>query len=402
MGKDKAMLRLESALQRYNQAEQNQWQSNENAIDRQWQEDTWFSHFVKENEEYAKRMLQQFDLQQQQWQTQFDITNAYNDPSAQMSRLTAAGINPAAAIGNSGGLPSLGQSGAIPSSSSPSVAAPSGTAFGSHSVSPASSPSFSGIGQVAAEFSTIAQLASTLQQMSKAGLDIQRQETMLPREVENVVEDTNLKRQKSLLAEIEKNVAFVWSDKKAAADYNKIIADSYAAFTSGDLNKANELLSAANERLSSVQAESHSAQLPQLLANLKELQNVYKSEERKNKAVANASNAAATQSLSSAAYTDEMAKDVRLLRDGKLSEQVLSNAILRTENQLKSRENIRDIQTNEWQVWSIIQAAKKMGYATAEQLERWRIAVKENNSYEMRMILQEINQSIPTAILPIK
>lgn len=388
----------QAATQKEMQKEQNDWQSSENDKDRDWQELTWLDHFLKENEEYSSRLSQQ----QNQWQSQFDITNAYNAPSAQMARLKAAGINPSAMLGaGQGSLASFGQSSALPSSSS-SVTQPTPGAFGSHSVSPSPVPSFGGLSSVASSFSSVAQLADSLSKLKQVGLNTKRQEDMLPREVENVVEDTNLKRQKALLAEIETNVANAWLDKKAGAEFNKLVADSYAAYTLGDLNKANELLSSANERLVSLEGEIKAEQRPQLLANLKELQNVYKSEEERNRASAVASNAAAEQSLSSADYNKVITETERQLQEHKVSAQVLANAISRTQNQLLKRENIRDIETNEWKIWSIINECKKMGYATEEQLQRWRIAVKDKNSYELRLVLQEIQQVMPSVVVPIK
>lgn len=63
-----------------------------------------------------KLMRLQDELQGNRWQHQFDVTNQYNDPSAQLHRLQDAGINPlfdsGAGSGNSQATPSPSVSGA--------------------------------------------------------------------------------------------------------------------------------------------------------------------------------------------------------------------------------------------------------------------------------------------------
>lgn len=63
--------------------QQNQeWQSGENALNRQFQAD--------------------------QWQKQFDLTNAYNDPRQQALRLLGAGMNPAGTMEGAGAAAASG------------------------------------------------------------------------------------------------------------------------------------------------------------------------------------------------------------------------------------------------------------------------------------------------------
>lgn len=383
--------KAQSALQ----SEQNEFQSQENAKDRAWQDSSWLNHFLLENEEYARRL----NLQNEQWLNQFNIQNAYNNPSAQMSRLLAAGINPGAMMQNSG-LASLGE--ASSSLSSGSVSSPSTVIPGSHATSPASAPSFGGLSSTVASFSSIAQMAESIAKVKKTGADVKRIEELLPHEVENIIQDSNVKRETSLLTEIQKNVAFAWSDKKSAAEFNKLVADSYFAYSNGDLNKANELVAMANERLVSLESEIKVEQRPQLLANLKELQNVYKTEQKRNVSAAHASEASAEASLSSSEFSKEMSETERQLREGKVTEQILENGLRRLRNQLTRRENLRDIKTNDYQVWQIIENAKKAGYLSAEALENWKIAVKDNNSYVMRLILDAALKASPNVVVPLK
>lgn len=394
-------IQAQKEAQRELQNEQNEFQKTSNDVDRAWQEKTWIEHFLAENSEYAKRL----GLQQQNWKSQFDLTNQYNAPSAQMARLRAAGINPSAMMQNSG-LASLGSSSASPSASS--AAAPVGSAFSAHSVSPAPAPSFGGLSSAAQSFSSVAQMADSVAAIKRSGADVTRINALLPSEVETAANNAAISNQKRILSEIETNVAAAWLDKKAGAEFSKLVADSYAAFSSGDLSKANELLSSANERLVSLEGEIKAEQRSQLLANLQELQKVYETEQEKNRASAVASRASAVashasaeQALSQKEFNDVLAETERQLRSGKVTAQVLSNATVRIENQLKQRENVRDIATNEWQIWKILQECKRAGYMTAEQLQKWKIAVKDNDSYELRMILQEVNSALPSVVVPI-
>lgn len=384
------MIGMQKDAQSELQAEQNAFQSAENEKDRAWQEKTWLEHFLAENEEYANRLGLQF----QNWKSQFDIENAYNNPSAQMQRLLAAGINPSAMLQNSG-LASLGESSAQPYGGS--AAEPSGDAFSSHAVAPASAPSFGGLSSQAANFSSIAQMADSISKLQQVGLNAGRQAAILPVEVERAVNEAELARQKALLVEIEKNVSSAWLDKKAGAEFNKLVADSYAAYTQGDLNKANELVSQANERLVSLEGEIKAEQRPQLLANLKELQNVYRTEEQKNRAQSQQALASARQAESQVSLNEAITETENELRGGKVTAQVLSNGFQRIVNQIERRENVNQIRTNEWRIWQIIQEAKRAGYVTSEQLEKWKIASKDNDSYEMRLVLESILHSLPTS-----
>lgn len=385
-----AAIQQQAEAQSELQKQQNDWQHNENELDRSWQEQTWLQHFLSENEEYANRLA----LQQQNWQSQFDITNAYNSPSAQMARLRAAGVNPSAMLNNSG-LASLGQSAATPSASS--ATAPNGVPFAGHGVSPASAPSFSGLSSQAAQFTSIAQMADSVSKLQQVGLNTERQKAILGAEVKKAINEADLTNQKSIMQRIENGVAENWLDKKSSAEYQKLVNESYAAFTSGDLNKANDLVMQAQERLISLQGEIMAAKFPEELANLQALRKVYQSEQEKNVAAAAASYASAEQSLSSAEFNRENAETVRQLRAGQVTQQILANAMQRIQNQMARRENMRDIKTNDMQIYAILQQCEASGYATNEQLERWIIASKDDNYYELKIILGEINAAVQAA-----
>lgn len=387
-----AQKRAQSELQN----EQNMFQAAENEKDRDWQAETWLQHFLMENQEYAKRL----NLQQKQWQTQFDITNAYNNPSAQAARLLAAGFNPSAMMQNSG-LASLGLSSASPSAAS--SAQPSTSAMGSHAVSPAAAPSFGGLSSQAANFSSVAQMADSVSKLQQVGLNSDRQKAILQAEVDKALAEAALTQQKTILARIEAGVANNWSDKTAAAQYQKLVNDSYAAFTAGDLNKANELVAQANERLISLQSEIKAEMFPQELANLKALQDVYKSEQTKNYAAANASNASAVASYSQADLNSALYETENAIREGKVTAQILANGVQAVNYALQSRENERDLKTNEAKIFAIIEECRRQQIITLEEATKARLLSKDLSSYEFKVFWKDlVNKITPSITVPFK
>lgn len=97
MGQDTRYMHDEYAQILSNQRQQQDWQADQNQIDRDWQQAQW---------DY------QFDKETQRWFNQFDAENAYNTPAAQAQRLAAAGLNPSVIM-------SQGQAGAGLSSAPP-------------------------------------------------------------------------------------------------------------------------------------------------------------------------------------------------------------------------------------------------------------------------------------------
>ncbi len=93
-------------------------------------------------QEQQQHNIDMFNLEneanRENWQYQFDTTNAYNDPSAQVARLRAAGLNPSMAMqgGNAAGVASsssMGSASANPAGA-PQMQAPPPEAFSSPEV----------------------------------------------------------------------------------------------------------------------------------------------------------------------------------------------------------------------------------------------------------------------------
>lgn len=118
------------AAQKDMMREQNQWQSSENDKSRDFQRDLW--------------------------RYQFDLENEYNNPSNQIKRLMAAGINPAAILGQNGSAP-LGVPAANPSTATGMTVTPQQVTGFTH-------PNLANFG------STIAQLMEAAARVSDSNL----------------------------------------------------------------------------------------------------------------------------------------------------------------------------------------------------------------------------------------
>ena len=147
MGKERSNINLQYDRQYENQENQNAWQSAENNIDRQWQEDFWMTQFQLEKQQQELM----FEKENQRWIDQFNMQNEYNDPKKQVQRLLSAGINPAVYYQSITG----GNSSASPSGSS-GAGSPNPSGGSSHGVSPLGLLSPNGVSSDAMMFSSIA------------------------------------------------------------------------------------------------------------------------------------------------------------------------------------------------------------------------------------------------------
>lgn len=366
------------------QKRQNDFQSEQNQIDREWQETQWLKQFDMQNEEWYK----QLDAQQRQWMEQFDITNKYNSPKELVQRLLMAGVNPANALSQLSGM--AGLSSASPSASSGGSVASPGT-MGSHSVTP-SSFNAGGWEKPSAAFSSIAQLGDTVAKLASVGLDAKRQQALLDKEVENVVADTASKREQALITAIDRSLKETFGSEKLQAEIKKLYSDSYVAYSQGDLYKANELYTQAMEKLTSVQAEATEAQLPYLVSNLKQLGEVYKSQQASNYASAAASRSVV--SLNSA-----LAQTENDLRSGKIKAQDLANSFQTIANSLKNRENWRDAQSNHWQLQAIFNECKSKGFISEQEHQKALRAIKENDWFEVANAVETVSKLMPSFLI---
>ena len=266
-----------SDAQQYQQqmAEQNQkWQSEENEKNRQWQSD--------------------------EWTRQFNMNNAYNDPSAVASRLRQAGINPQVAFEN--GTSQYG-SGASPS-------APSGAS----GMSP--SPDYSGV--ITRGFQSMESLANRLKILNEArktGIESEYVGAKLDAETSKILSDMRLNDAESAAKEfaliIERQFARVRASKelrKLEADAIKSINEAYLAVSQG--NYYDE--AALNQ---SVQALVQYAYKHNLEVEGKSLEEQLKWLPAKLRAEVDELKARAAQERSEASYKSALAETENALRD---------------------------------------------------------------------------------------
>lgn len=176
-----------------------QAQREENQKDRDFQRSQWEREFAAQTE-----------FQRNFWKEQFEAENAYNTPTAQVARLQAAGINPAALVSQISGVSSAAAS---PSSSSPSPSSSSG----GHGLS-GSIPSALPMSTDAALFSSLAQLNDSLNNAAKVGLQANEQNVMLQRNAANVAADTNVKQQAAQQLNLQNSITATFGKDKMAAE----------------------------------------------------------------------------------------------------------------------------------------------------------------------------------------
>ena len=332
MGKEKSHLNLQYDRALQQQVQQQDWQHSENELDRQFQVEQW---------------NREFQAQQDEWTRQFNLQNEYNTPSAQVARLAAAGINPVAAfqsVTGSTGDASAGGSGSLPSPTPPS----------SHSVSSQGLASPTGLSSDAMMFSSLAQLADSVSKLGQTGLNAQRQQALLGKEIENVSADTEQKRQQAALTETNNAIQQVFGKQKAGAEVQRLIADSYKAYADGDYQKANKLLADSQTFLNNQQGNYNDKAMPILLTNLEKLGKLYD-------ASASERRAAAAEHGAQASYLGALTLTENALRDGKVKGLDLSNQLADLQKQMASRENVRDAATHEDKIHAIVTQCEQYG-----------------------------------------
>ena len=263
-----------------------QFQAEQNELDRAWQSEMQQEQFER-----------QAAWQEKFWQHQWDVESAYNSPLAQVNRLQAAGINPAAAL--YGGQAPTGNISAPSSPSAPNPSAPSGhSVSGGHGISPFS--------QVAGLFSSIAQLEQSKSQSNLNDTSAKILESKAPSEIRNVQAQEERERataraqqeQAALLA-INRSLAEKFGDDKSVAEINKLVSESYENYAKGNYDKAQTELTRVTEEIARLDWSYKSESLPTLLSNLKLLGDVYRSEAARN-------NAQATESYSQVSLNDQL------------------------------------------------------------------------------------------------
>lgn len=345
MGKERSNINLQYDRQLENQENQNSWQALQNEVDARRQQQIWLDQFINQSQQQEKM----FGLESERWQNQFDIQNQYNAPEAQVARLTAAGINPAALASQLSTGSSSASLGASTGASSPS---PSGS-FG-HNVTPGHLNNPVGVSSDAAIFSSIAQLNDSLSKLSQTGLNVERQKTLLGAELESLVTGTRSERASAEQTELQNLLTKRFGDSKVSAEINKMVADAYSASASGNLSKAKELTEAAINQATSDDNFRKNAAFPLVIKNLeKRLEQI--------DADINLKGSQARQADSSASYMNALTSTENALRDGRITSLDLSNKMAEIQKMIMNRENIRDAATHEDKIHKIVFECERSG-----------------------------------------
>ena len=388
MGKERSNINLQYDRQKENQKEQNQWQSSENAVDRAFQEDLWLSQFELERQQ-QERM---FEKENERWQQQFDIQNVYNQPKAQVARLLAAGINPAAMAGNLAGLNSGSSGAAISGSSGASSPSPSGV--GSHGVTPLGLQNPYGVSSDAAMFTSVAQLADSVAKLGESGIQSYGTMSRLQPTIDNLVADTQARQEQAALTAVERSIRDTYGNDAAAADILQKVASSYSMYAKGDLDGAQKLYTSALTDLTKQEKLQKSESFSTVLSNLKKYGSYLDSQVRANNASAVASYASANASNASARLSDSLVKTNDALRDGQIRALDLSNQLADIQRQLGNRENVRDAATHYDKISAIISQCEREGFITRQAADNARKAATDADWAEVEHVVGCASEAI--------
>lgn len=361
MGAERKQIKLQYDKQLENQQQQQQWQAGQNQIDRDWQ-----------NQFYNMQLAGQSAL----WQEQFDKTNEYNSPSAQVARLQAAGINPSVLTG------ALGAGNASP------ISAPSAPSGGSsHSVSMTGLPTVNGVSSDAALFSSLAQMNDALSHVAQTGLNADRQRALLSKEGENLMADTDKKRQETSLTNIQALLQQRWGDSEAQARVNSLVASAEELRARGDYHGAASALAKANEALANSRKMQTDKLTPRLVseldARIKYLNN--EADLARERVSTERSQQAVNQARAS--LDDALARTEDDLRQGRVSVLELGNEARGLENSMLRMQKYEFTETQGARIQALIDGYHREGLINDELYKRIEALGIKNNYANARELL---------------
>lgn len=200
-----------------------------------------------QNDFNAKQAELAFQRNQSEWTRQFDLTNRYNSPSAQMERYEAAGINPYMAAGNIQG----GTSSASPSASGAPAASSSSVPFAPAYSNPAQN-FFSGVQDASQSALSV---LSTLEKSRTVHSDIASRiaDNLLNSELYGVKKEALETALKSQASRNNYDAAYYTLklhkvDDIVAQEFAQMMARTEELITQVKLNETNEKLAYQKER----------------------------------------------------------------------------------------------------------------------------------------------------------
>lgn len=348
------------SAQKENQREQNAWQSGENEKDRLWQQQQWAEQFNQENDE---------------WQRRFDLQNEYNDPSAVVQRLRGAGINPAAAMGQltgSGGLAAAG------GSSNPVSPGPMPT----HQVSAMGISPVGSIPDISGVLSGISNIMNAKTNAARLGLDAEKQEAMLPVEVQNLLQDVAGKKLVNEYQQIINDVQSIYGKDKAGAEVQHLLSSAAANWAKEDYERAATEVQKAVAQFTSDNNARENAKFPQVLANLKAMHSEIL--------------ASANKQNADARLSREQSISVAALRDGQIRGQNLANTISEAKAVISNldAQSAQAVQFDK--IDALLSAYEREGWITYEQKQKAVTAAKVNKWYDVTKVLDSAESASRT------
>lgn len=221
------------------QNRQNNWQADQNELDRDFQREmlntstqldfeNWLKQFNLQNAQWATQLNMQADKEFESWMKQ----QQYLSPEQEVNRLRSAGLNPSIMMGNGASLNPVSSAPSL----SPSVSAPKGSSMstGSPSGHPATG--------LPDQFQSFASIMDAVSKFASDGLGAAKTFSMLDAEVRKTLSDAKLNEAQEVYQDLANNVFRMYGDKRAAADYMKIINEAFVLSMQGRHEEANALL----------------------------------------------------------------------------------------------------------------------------------------------------------------
>lgn len=315
---------------------------------------------ARENNEFARQHA--IDM--------FNLENAYNDPSKQVERLSAAGLNPAAMMETAGGT-AVGNS--------------SGSGMVSPSLPSLTTPHVEAVPPMAVGFlealSSLSQIKLTNAQAKKAGAETNRIEELLPEELDNLFADTKNKEAQTAYQQLMTSLETQFGRTERMQRIRNMCADYALAVARGETEKANKLLKQAEEELVNTKNSNEKAQAPIILENLRKTGRAIDASAAASRASAAASYASAEESKAGAKLKNKEAEirevDRRLL-EAQEGDIVFARRLANAKNYQELGEMVVTFEHR-------LEQLKKANLISDEQLKEARqkaeIARKRNNMY---------------------
>jgi len=311
------------------------------------------------------------DWQAEQWQKQFDLTNAYNTPEAQAERLRQAGINPLVAF--EGTQSSSG--------SAPAIATPST----SHTASPV--PDYSGV--LTSGYNNLRSLTDTLKTLSDTRgqhIENSRLGNKIDTEIEETLARIDNEKAKTEYQKLVTQLETVFGAAMRSKELQKLqselyrnIADSQLAISQGKYYDASALTQSYEQLLKYCQAHKLDKE-----SEMIELQMQWYVPQVQSEIARNRGQAAA--GFGSAEESHEQAEDIRQTRADRLR-------ILAATAELDEVQANVAVETKREKIDALLQEYRRAKVLTDEEYEKYRQELYKANTQKVDKIMERIKSS---------